>query len=105
MKTPGVDSSLRELLLERIWLDDDYPLVDATARALASRDPGVDSSGDATQAMLDALGRTWQSGWQPADVVHVVRPEVSAPALRLPLTLVAEDARLTSAIFRAPWSG
>ena len=101
MTTPGADDSLRELLLERIWFDDG-PLVDATARTLASRDPGVDSHGGATQAMLEALGRTWQSGWQPADVAHVVRRQASAPALRLALALIAEDARLTSAASRAP---
>ena len=101
MTTPGVDGSLRELLLERIWFHDG-PLVDSTAQALASSDPGVDSCGGATQMLLEALARTWENGWQPADVVHIVRRELSAPALRLALALIAEDARLTSAVSRAP---
>ena len=45
MHTPSdADRFLRELLLERFWLDDS-PLLDATAQQLAGVDPAVDGTG------------------------------------------------------------
>ena len=92
---------LRELLLERVWSDDDL-LLDSTARGLAAADPSVDSSGTATAALLEAVAHTWERGWQPADVMHVVRRDTSVRALRLMAALIAAEARLTKAAARAP---
>lgn len=99
--TSDADRSLRELLLERVWFDD-TALLDATARGLASADPAVDSGGRATEVLLEALALTWERGWQPADVVHVLRRDTSPPGIRLAVALIAEEARLTSALSRAP---
>jgi hypothetical protein len=59
--TSTADRSLRELLLERVWFDDD-PLLTTTARQLAAADPTVDGSGTATGALLEALALTWERG-------------------------------------------
>jgi hypothetical protein len=99
--TSTADRSLRELLLERVWFDDD-PLLTTTARQLAAADPTVDGSGTATGALLEALTLTWERGWQPADVAHVVRRDASPRGARLAVGLVTEEARLTSAMTRAP---
>jgi hypothetical protein len=99
--TSTADRSLRELLLERVWFDDD-PLLTATARQLAAADPTVDGNGTATGALLEALALTWERGWQPADVAHVVRRDTSPRGARLAVSLVTEEARLTSAMTRAP---
>jgi hypothetical protein len=92
---------LRELLLERFWFDDS-PRLDATARQLAVVDPAVDGTGAATDALLEAVARTWERGWQPADLAHVVRRDTSPRGARLALALVAKEAHLTSAETRAP---
>jgi hypothetical protein len=95
------DGVLRELLLQQLWFDGDTRLT-ATAEGLASADPSVDSGGGATRVLLAALARTWEQGWQPADVVHMIRRDGSPHGLRLTLALIAEDARLTAASSRAP---
>jgi hypothetical protein len=47
------------------------------AETLAVRRPAVDEGGTATRALLAALEETWERGWQPADVVHVVRRDAT----------------------------
>jgi len=72
------------------------------ADTLAARDPAVDSSGAATRALLDALDETWERGWQPADVAHAARRQATAASVPLAVALIAEHARRTDAMFRAP---
>jgi hypothetical protein len=57
---------------------------------------------DATRTLLTALDETWERGWQPADVVHLVRREAPAGAVPLVVALIAEHARRTDAATRAP---
>jgi hypothetical protein len=57
---------------------------------------------DATRTLLTALDETWERGWQPADVVHLVRRQAPAGAVPLVVALIAEHARRTGAATRAP---
>ncbi|WP_091363996.1 DUF2786 domain-containing protein [Geodermatophilus telluris] len=102
MSTPTADDAwLRDLLLGgdcRPGGDD----ADGVAGVLAARDPGVDGSGAATDALLSALTDVWERGWQPADVAHAVRRGSGARTARLAVALLAEDARVTGAASRAP---
>ena len=92
---------LRELLLERVWRG-------------RRPDPGLDGAGARRGRSLSRQQRhrdggiagggshTWERGWQPADVMHVVRRDTSVRALRLMAALIAAEARLTKAAARAP---
>jgi hypothetical protein len=99
--TTADDAWLRDLLLAGHRLDDPRG-ADEMAAALAARDPAVDTAGRATRALLSALAEAWERGWQPADVVHAVRRQTAARSARLTVALLAEDARLTDAVSRAP---
>jgi hypothetical protein len=99
--TTADDAWLRDLLLAGHRLDDPRG-ADETAAALAARDPTVDAAGRATRALLSALTEAWERGWQPADVVHAVRRHAATRSARLTVALLAEDARLTDAVSRAP---
>jgi hypothetical protein len=99
--TTAHDARLRELLLERVWFTES-PSLAATVAGLASTDPSVDDGRHTTRLLLDALSRTWERGWQPADVVHSVRRRLPARSARLVVALVAEDARVDDATSRAP---
>lgn len=69
---------------------------------LALRYPAVDEHGIATEALLTALEEAWERGWQPADVVHVVRRAATARSVPLLLALIGEHARRSDAGTRAP---
>jgi hypothetical protein len=92
------------------WLSDllrhgalsDAGVASELAATLATRDPSVDAQGTVTQALLTALEETWERGWQPADVVHVVRREATAGGVPLVVALIGEHARRTDAAHRAP---
>src|SRR5215212_9322944 len=94
------------------WLSDllqHAMLVDAgaareLAATLAIREPSVDEDGIATRTLLTALKETWERGWQPADVVHVARREATTGSVPLVVALIAEHARLSDAMSRAPES-
>src|SRR3954470_3491396 len=94
------DPWLRELL-SGDWLSDPED-TDRMAAALAAREPEVDRGGGATRGPLAALVAGRGRGWQPADVVHAVRRGANARAARLAVALVAEDARRSDAVRRAP---
>jgi uncharacterized protein DUF2786 len=99
--TTADDPWVRELLLRGDWHPDgDH--AEGMAAVLAVRDPAVDGSGGVTRALLSALGAAWERGWQPADVVHAVRRRSPARSARLVVALVAEDARVSDAVSRAP---
>jgi hypothetical protein len=72
------------------------------AVTFATRDPSVDEHGIATAALLAALDETWERGWQPADVVHVARREAATGSVPLVVALIAEHARRSDAVSRAP---
>jgi hypothetical protein len=97
MRGMANDAWLSELL--RHGALSDAGVVRELAGALAVRDPSVDERGLTTQTLLTALEQTWERGWQPADVVHVVRPTGAVP---LVVALIAEHARRSDAVSRAP---
>ena len=101
---PGVidDAWLADLLRERSFLLTDAGFASSLAAALAARDPAVDGNGAATRALLGALDQTWERGWQPADVAHAARRQAAAAAVPLAVALIAEHARRTDAVSRAP---
>ena len=72
------------------------------AATFATRDPSVDAHGTVTLALLDALEETWERGWQPADVVHVVLRGATAGSVPLVVALISEHARRSDAVHRAP---
>ena len=72
------------------------------AATLARQDPSVDAHGHVTHALLAALEETWERGWQPADVVHVVRREATSSSVPLVVALIGEHARRSDAVHRAP---
>jgi hypothetical protein len=101
---PGVidDAWLADLLRARSFLLTDAGIASELAVTLAARDPAVDDGGVATRALLDALDGAWERGWQPADVAHAVRREVTPAAVPLAVALIGEHARRTDAVSRAP---
>jgi hypothetical protein len=72
------------------------------AATLAAREPSVDAHGTATRSLLTALEEAWEHGWQPADVVHLARREVTTGAVTLVVALIGEHARRSDAVSRAP---
>ncbi|WP_369132160.1 DUF2786 domain-containing protein [Modestobacter sp. I12A-02662] len=63
--------------------------LDRVVVRLISRDAGVDSDGSVQRMVSDLLLRLWQNGWQPADVVHVVRRRATQRAGRLVSAVIA----------------
>ncbi|MGY1694065.1 DUF2786 domain-containing protein [Geodermatophilus sp. SYSU D00814] len=96
------DAWLTDLLRSSGGLLTDAGVASELAATLAARHPDVDGTGTATRALLAALDDTWERGWQPADVVHAARAQVTAASVPLVLALVAEHARRTDAAARAP---
>ena len=101
---PDPDPDPLELLRTagRLTRDPDAAdLLDPLVTALAQVHPALDLPGAET-ALADAVAATYDRGWQPADVVHVVRRRVSQRAARLVASVVAAQARTTRAADRAP---
>lgn len=94
------DAWLSELLRHGAMTDGG--VAQELAATFATRDPSVDAQGTVTQALLTALEETWERGWQPADVVHVARREATAGSVPLVVALIAEHARRSDAVHRAP---
>src|SRR4051812_44241239 len=72
------------------------------AATLAEHHPDVDARGIATRELLRALDEVWERGWQPADVAHTARRQATAGSVPLVVALIAEHARRTDAVRRAP---
>ncbi|MQA34283.1 DUF2786 domain-containing protein [Modestobacter roseus] len=78
--------------------------LDRVVVRLTSRDPGVDSDGQAQRVIGDLLPHLWEGGWQPADVVHVVRRRATQRAARLAATVIAGSAPAGADAAPAAWS-
>ncbi|WP_158657565.1 DUF2786 domain-containing protein [Blastococcus saxobsidens] len=92
---------LAGLLQDRALLLSDAGIGElATTLGTAGVDLGT--GGLLPQALLAALDDTWERGWQPADVAHAARRQVGAGSVPLVVALIAEHARRTDAISRAP---
>jgi hypothetical protein len=76
--------------------------LDPLVRRLVQLDAGVDTDGHAARALGTALPHLWEAGWQPADVVHVVRRRTSARGARLLEAVIGADASGSRAAERAP---
>ena len=96
------DAWLADLLRHRASVLADAGTAAETATALAAQGVRLDADGLVTRTLLDALDGTWERGWQPADVVHVARRKATAGSGPLAVALIAEHARRTSAVERAP---
>ena len=94
------DAWLSELLQQALLSD--AGVARELAATIATRDPSVDAHGTATRSLLTALEEAWERGWQPADVVHLARREVTTGAATLVVALIAEHARRSGAAARAP---
>ncbi|MEO9222113.1 MAG: DUF2786 domain-containing protein, partial [Mycobacteriaceae bacterium] len=74
---------------------------------LAALDGGIDTDGSAAAVLHQLLVALWENGWQPMDVMHVVRREWPQRVGRLALTAIAHEAHVSGALSRAPeeWAG
>ena len=86
MSTPPstVDRAFRAALY-----DDTDPALDTGASLLAA-DPGADA--ELERRGRDLLAAAWRRGWQPADVVRLVRRDLDDPHLRLAAALIHAQA-------------
>jgi hypothetical protein len=96
------DAWLTDLLRHRSALLTDTAVAQELAATLAERQPDVDARGIATRELLGALDEAWERGWQPADVTHAARKDVSTGSVPLAVALMGEHARRTDAAARAP---
>ena len=78
------------------------PELDRVVDRLLVRDPAVDSDGQAQEVLRSLLPLLWEGGWQPADLVHVVRRKVSQRAARLVAAVIADEAVAADVAGRAP---
>jgi hypothetical protein len=84
----------------------------ATAVGLLTEIDDAPGAPKRVRAMIErmlatALELLYEGGWQPADVAHLVKREVTLRAQRLMIGLIAQNARLHDAPTRAPraWLG
>jgi hypothetical protein len=56
----------------------------------------------ASARLLALVGLAWESGWQPLDLVHIVRRHQGAGQTALVTAVIAEQARRERAVDRAP---
>ena len=101
---PGVtdDAWLARLLHDRTFVLADADIAAELAIALVDRGVALDAGGVVSRSLSAALDETWERGWQPADVAHVARRKATAGSVPLTVALIAEHARRTSALARAP---
>jgi len=96
------DAWLADLLRHRAAMLTDAEIAADAAGALVAHGFALDADGLVTRTLLDALDETWERGWQPADVSHVARRKATAGSAQLVVALMAEHARRSSAVDRAP---
>ena len=56
----------------------------------------------ATEALTASVGVLWENGWQPLDLVHIVRRHQGVRGVALVTAVVSEQARRERAVERAP---
>ncbi|SDF47489.1 Protein of unknown function [Blastococcus fimeti] len=101
------DAWLADLLQHRAFLLTEAETAAELATTLVAHGLELDADGSVTRTLLEALDGTWERGWQPADVAHAARRKATAGSVPLAVALIAEHARRTSAVERAPdtWVG
>ena len=80
----------------------DERLLDMHVEQLARLDPDVDSAGSAAGMLQSLLSGLWEQGWQPMDLVHVVRRAWPQRIVRLVVAVIAQNAHANGASSRAP---
>ncbi|WP_149361035.1 DUF2786 domain-containing protein [Lolliginicoccus suaedae] len=76
-------------------------IADRLAAIDAGREPWL-ATRVASELLLAAMDSLYEHGWQPLDVVHVVRRAHAAPVLELAVATVTHQAVLANAEHRAP---
>ena len=56
----------------------------------------------ATDMVMGLVASTWEGGWQPADLAHIVRRHQATRVTALAAAVIAEQARREGAVDRAP---
>ncbi|MFF3553743.1 DUF2786 domain-containing protein [Streptomyces tsukubensis] len=75
-----------------------------TAASLLAADPGADA--ELARRGEEFVRRAWERGWQPADVVRIVRRDLGEPQLRIAAELIrTESRRYPEATLPARWAG
>ncbi|MGW1885749.1 DUF2786 domain-containing protein [Streptomyces sp. NPDC001970] len=72
-----------------LYADDDEAL--DTGASLLAADPAVDA--ELTRRGEEFVRRAWERGWQPADVVRIVRRDLDEMHVRLAAGLIASETR------------
>ncbi|MGW2562615.1 DUF2786 domain-containing protein [Streptomyces sp. NPDC001514] len=72
-----------------LYADDDDAL--DTGASLLAADPGADA--ELTRRGEEFVRRAWERGWQPADVVRIVRRDLDELHVRLTAGLIASETR------------
>ncbi|MDP5181049.1 DUF2786 domain-containing protein [Blastococcus sp. BMG 814] len=96
------DVWLADLLQHRAPVLTDAGAAAEVAATLSAQGFALDGGGLLSRTLQDALDGTWERGWQPADVAHAARRQVGAGSVPLLVALLAEHARRTDAVSRAP---
>ncbi|WP_170852495.1 DUF2786 domain-containing protein [Blastococcus sp. DSM 46786] len=96
------DAWLADLLQHRAPVLTDAGAAAEVAATLSAQGFALDRGGLLSRTLQDALDGTWERGWQPADVAHAARRQVGAGSVPLLVALLAEHARRTDAVSRAP---
>ncbi len=76
--------------------------IEPAAARLSLADPDVDAAGVAAALLRDQVALHYERGWQPADLVHVVRRSGSRRMTRLLVDVILAEAIATRALERAP---
>lgn len=80
-------NTVERALSGALYTDDDAAL--DTAASLLAADPTADT--ELHQRCADLIRRTWRGGWQPADVIRLVRRDLTAHHLRLAARLIESE--------------
>lgn len=78
------------------------PELERHVLALTVLDPDVDSERLLASRLLGAVGRLYEHGWQPSDLLHVVGRQWTQRVQRLAAAVLAHDAATSHATLRAP---
>jgi hypothetical protein len=95
------DAAVQQLIATGMYVDDELGFEQIVAE-LTLLVPAVDEDGLVTRLLGTLLGALWERGWQPADVVHVVRRSTTQRVVRLAIAAISAEAAEKSAATRAP---
>ncbi|MFE6282392.1 DUF2786 domain-containing protein [Streptomyces sp. NPDC057877] len=88
-RTPDTPSIVEQALHTALYAAPDTPALD-TAASLLAADP--DADGELARRGEEFVAAAWRRGWQPADVVRVVRRELDDVHVRIATALILAQA-------------